>query len=178
MNKLITVVPADKVTAAYKKEAKKWGKWDSKSRKSFPFQYTIEERVFILQGSAEVTPDDGSSAVAVKIGKGDQVTFHKGLKCKWKVTKRMKKHFHLFRADGDDDAEDPPAIVCDVCDKDCVAESYFMAEEELDICPTCYEKDKEKYAGAEHQKEGEKWFEPIEQEEEETTPKKKRKTNK
>jgi ribosome-binding protein aMBF1 (putative translation factor) len=77
-----------------------------------------------------------------------------------------------------------PAIVCDVCDTDCVAESYFIAGDELDICPACYEKDKEeKYSDAEHQKEGEKWFEPIEKEEpiekgEEEKPKKKRKTKK
>jgi uncharacterized cupin superfamily protein len=174
MDKLITVIPADKVTAEYKKEAKKWAKWDSKSRKSFPFKYAAEERVLILEGSAEVTPDDGSAVVM--IGKGDQVTFHKGLKCKWKVTKRMKKLFNIFK---DDDEDEPPAIVCDVCDKDCVAESYFIAGDELDICPACYEKNKEKYAGAEHQKEGEKWFEPIEKEEdEEEKPKKKRKTKK
>lgn len=171
MDKLITVIPADKVTDEYKKEAKTWGKWDSKSRKIFPFKYTAEERVLILEGSAEVTPDDGSAVV--KIEKGDQVTFHKGLKCKWKVMKRMKKHFTVLK---DDDEDEPPAIVCDVCDKDCVAESYFISNEELDICPTCFEKDKEKYAGAEHQKEGEKWVEPVEKEEEKL--KKKRKTKK
>jgi uncharacterized cupin superfamily protein len=176
MDKLITVIPPDEVTDEYKKEAKTWGKWDSKNRKKFPFNYTAEERVLILEGSAEITPDDGSDVV--KIGKGDQVTFHKGFKCKWKITKRMKKHYTVFK---DDDEEEPPAIVCDVCDKDCVAESYFIAEDEQDICPACFEKDKKKYAGAEHQKEGEKWVEPVEEEEKEAKeekPKKKRKTKK
>jgi uncharacterized cupin superfamily protein len=170
MDKLITVIPPDEVTDEYKKEAMAWGKWDSKSRKKFPFNYTSEERVLILEGSAEITPDDGSAVV--KLGKGDQVTFHKGLKCKWKVTKRMKKHYTVLK---DDNEEEPPAIVCDVCDKDCVAESYFIPEDEQDVCPACFEKDKEKYAGAEHQKEGEKWVEPAEKEEK---PKKKRKTKK
>jgi uncharacterized cupin superfamily protein len=170
MDKLITVIPPDKVTDEYKKEAVKWGKWDSKNRKKFPFNYTAEERVLILEGSAEITPDDGSAVIT--IGKGDQVTFHKGFKCKWNVTKRMKKHYTVLK---DEDAEEPPAIVCDICDKDCVAESYFIAEEEQDICPTCFEKDKEKYAGAEHQKEGEKWVELADKEEK---PKKKLKTKK
>jgi uncharacterized cupin superfamily protein len=166
MEKLITVVPADKVTAEYEKEAKTWGKWDSKNRKKFPYHYTSEERVLVLDGTADLTPDDGSPVV--KIGKGDQVTFHVGFKCKWKITKRMKKHYTVIQ---DEDAAEPPAISCDGCGADCFAESYFVAEGEEDICPKCYEKDEEKYSGAEHQKEGEKWVEP---EKEEAAPKKKK----
>jgi uncharacterized protein len=171
MDKLITVIPAEKVTDEYKKEARKWGKWDSKNKKTFPYNYTAEERVLILEGSAELTPDDGSAVVT--IGKGEAVTFHKGFKCKWKVTKRMKKHYTVLT---EEDAPEPPAIVCDVCDEGCVAESYFVAELEQDICPTCFGKDKDKYAGAEHQKEGEKYVEPENKDDEK--PKKKRKTKK
>jgi uncharacterized cupin superfamily protein len=178
MDKLITVIPPDKVTDEYKEEAKKWPKWDSKNKKKFPFNYAAEERVLILEGSAELTPDDGSAVVV--IGKGDSVTFQKGFKCKWKVTKRMKKHYTTVV---DEDAPDPPAIVCDVCDQGCVEESYFMAEEEQDICPACFEKDTDKYPGAEHQKEGEKWVvesssEPSVEKDEEEKPKKKLKTKK
>ncbi|CAB9528781.1 expressed unknown protein [Seminavis robusta] len=105
MDKLITVTPPDKVTDEYKVEAKTWTKWDSKNKKKFPYNYTAEEQVLILDGSAELTPDDGS----------------------------------------------PPVVI----------ESYFLEEGEQDICPKCYEKEEgKKYAGAEHQKEGEKWVEP------------------
>ena len=163
MDKLITVTPPDNVTDEYKAEAKTWTKWDSKSRKKFPYNYTAEEQVLILEGSAELTPDDGSPPIV--IGKGDQVTFHKGFKCKWKITKRMKKHYTVVQDgdDGDDDeGEATPAITCDICDVDCFEESYFLDEGEQDICPKCYEQEEgKKYAGAEHQKEGEKWVEPV-----------------
>jgi uncharacterized protein len=178
MNALITVIPADKVSKEYKAEAKTWGKWDSKNRKTFPFNYATEERVLILEGQAEITPhgcDDGDGGGVVTIGKGDAVTFHKGLKCKWKITKRMKKHYIVDDvAHDEDDQGAAEAITCDVCDKGCVAESYFMADDEQDICPMCYEKDRETYPNAEHQKDGKKWFEP----DDEVKPKKKRKTKK
>lgn len=179
MDKLITVVAPNEVTADYKAEAKTWPKWDSKTRKNFPFNYTAEERILILEGSAELTPNDGSPMITIQ--KGEQVTFHTGFKCKWKVTKRMKKHYTVI----ENDAE-APAIACDICEIDCFAESYFMAEGEEDICPTCFEKDKDQYAGAEHQKEGVKWVvkkkakEVTEKKEKSTAekPKKKRKIKK
>jgi len=168
MDKLITVIPPDKVTKEYKDEAAKWVKWDSKTRKAFTFNYATEERVLIIEGQAEIAPDGGGEVI--KIGKGDAVTFHKGFKCKWKITKRMKKHYVV---DVDEDAEEPPAITCDLCDIDCVKESYFMADDEQDICPKCYAKDEDKYPDAEHQKEGEKWVEETKK-----PAKKKRKTKK
>ena len=174
MDKLITVIPADKVSKEYKAEAKTWGKWDSKNRKTFPFNYARDERVLILEGQAEITPHGCDEDGVVTIGKGDAVTFHKGLKCKWKITKRMKKHYIEDEAQEDDEEDAAEAITCDLCDKGCVAESYFIADDEQDICPTCYEKDKEKYPGAEHQKDGKKWVEPDDEEK----PKKKRKTKK
>lgn len=162
MDALITITPKSEVTDEYKKDAKKWTKWDSKNRKSFPYKYAAEERVLILEGSATLTPDDGSDPVTIEAG--NAVTFHKGFKCKWKITKRMKKQYAVFQE------EDAPQIVCDICDKGCVEESYFVSGEELDICPDCYKKDKKKYEGAEYQREGEKWVEPEEK------PKKRRKT--
>jgi uncharacterized cupin superfamily protein len=167
MDKLITVVPPKDVTDEYKTEAKSWILWDSKSRKKFPYKYGAEERIFMLEGSAELTPDDGSAVVT--ISKGDQVIIQKGFECKWKVTKRIKKYYTVITEEG---APEPPAIACDVCSEDCVAESYFVAKEEQDICPKCFNKEKKKYAGAEHQKEGVKWIVTEEK------PKKKRKTKK
>jgi uncharacterized cupin superfamily protein len=160
MDSLITVVPESEVTAAYKKEAKEWTKWDSKNRKSFPYNYTAEERVLVLEGSATLTPSDGSDPVTIEAG--NAVTFHKGFKCKWKITKRMKKHYTVI---AEDDGEDDllPAIICDICSDaaGCVEESYFVAKDEIDICPKCYEKEKDKYPDAEHQKGGEAWVEPV-----------------
>lgn len=154
VNKLITVTPAADVSDEYKSEAKTWSKWDSKSQKRFPYNYKVEERVLVLVGSAILTPDGGGEAI--HIGAGDAVTFHVGFKCKWEITKRMKKYYAIFPEEG---AEDAPAITCDVCDAGCVAESYFVEDGELDICVDCYKKDKQKYKGAEHQKNGEKWVE-------------------
>jgi uncharacterized cupin superfamily protein len=171
MDKLITITPANEVTDAYKKEAKQWAKWDSKNQKSFPYNYSADELVLILDGSAELTPADGSAVIT--IGKGEAVTFHKGFKCKWKVTKRMKKHYTV-RTEAD--APEQPAITCDVCDNGCFAESYFVEALEQDICPTCFEKDKPKYAGAEHQREGETYVEQVC--DDNGKPAKKRKTNK
>lgn len=168
MDKLITVIHPDKVTDEYTKEAMTWGKWDSKNKKKFPYNYTAEERVLILEGSAELTPDDGSAMIT--IGKGDAVTFHKGFKCKWKVTKRMKKHYTVVR---ENDAPEPAEIVCDVCNQACFEESYFVTDEEQDICPDCFELDKDNYSAAVHQKEGVNWVEA-----ESEKPKKKMKTRK
>mmetsp|Transcript_38891 Transcript_38891/g.44389 ORF Transcript_38891/g.44389 Transcript_38891/m.44389 type:complete len:174 (+) Transcript_38891:92-613(+) len=173
MNKLVEIVPGEKVTDEYKAEAKSWTKWDSKSRKKFPYKYTEEERILVLEGSAELTPDDGSDVVT--ISKGDQVTIHPGFDCKWKITKRIKKYFTVIAEEGA--PEPPPAITCDVCGNDCVAESYFVAEDEQDICPKCFNKEKDKYEGAEYQKEGVKWID-VDKKKEEGKPKKKRKTKK
>jgi len=169
MNKLITVTPADDVTDEYKKEAKTWTKWDSKSRKKFPYNYQQEERVLILEGEATLTPTptiilggegEGEECCdPIKIKAGEAVTFHVGFKCKWHITKRMKKHYTVIASasgEGDDDIA-AAAITCDICSDDCVAESYFLEKEEMDICVDCYQKDPTKYKGAEHQKEGEKW---------------------
>jgi len=172
MNKLITVTPADDVTDEYKKEAKTWTKWDSKSRKKFPYNYQQEERVLILEGEAILTPTtiagtgtamdpdtEGGELlpVEIKIKAGEAVTFHVGFKCKWQITKRMKKHYTVIAGEGDEEEDAAAAITCDICSTDCVAESYFMKQEEMDICPDCYQKDRKKYKDAEHQKEGEKW---------------------
>ena len=112
--------------------------------------------------------DKGEEGDPIVIEAGMGVIFHVGFKCKWNVTKRMTKFYAVFgEAEEEEGAE---AITCDVCSKGCVAESYFVKDEELDICPTCFKKDEKKYEGAEHQKEGEKWVE----EKTEAGPKKKK----
>lgn len=179
MDKLITVIPAKDVTDEYQKEAKTWTKWDSKNRKKFPYNYSQEERVLVLSGSATLTPllADGTEGDPIVLESGMGVIFHVGFKCKWLITQRMKKHYAVFASEDDDEEVAPEdAITCDVCSKGCLAESYYVVQgdEELDICPTCFGKDKKKYAGAEHQKEGKKWVEPKKKAKASEGPKKKK----
>eukprot|EP00978_Attheya_sp_CCMP212_P005951 scaffold13371_cov47-Attheya_sp.AAC.4 len=174
MNDLITITPASEVTEEYKTEAKAWTKWDSKKRKTFPYNYTAEERVLVLSGSATLTPKDGGDPLTIEAG--NAVTFHKGFQCKWKITKRMQKHYAIFANDEevDDDDEGVPQITCDVCSEDCMEESYFVETDESDICVKCYTKDKDKYSGAQHQKGGEAWVEPAAAVEKKSLPPKKK----
>jgi NADH:ubiquinone oxidoreductase subunit F (NADH-binding) len=68
----------------------------------------------MLSGSATITPSDGGDPLTLEAG--NAVTFHKGFKCEWKITKRMKKHYAMFvmedGEDGKDEEEDVPAITC------------------------------------------------------------------
>jgi uncharacterized cupin superfamily protein len=58
----------------------------------FEWEYTQTEKCLILEGQVTVTenPDVGQS---VSFGPGDYVQFPNGLKCIWKVTKPVKKHY-------------------------------------------------------------------------------------
>jgi uncharacterized cupin superfamily protein len=153
MDKLITVTPAANVTEEYKTTAQDdWTTWDSKTRKTFPYNYQTEERVYVVSGSATLTPMDGSKEIL--IGPGDAVTFHVGFHCKWLITKRMKKFYAIFGSEEDNAAA--ASITCDECQTDCFEESYFVKDGELDICTSCYGKNKDKYKKVEHQKGGEK----------------------
>merc|ERR1712238_558428 len=114
----------------------------------------------ILTPTPTPTTPIAGTGTEIKIKAGEAVTFHVGFKCKWQITKRMKKHYTVIVSgeDGDEEVAAAAAITCDICSTDCVAESYFVKQEEMDICPDCYQKDDlNKYQGAEHQKEGEKW---------------------
>ena len=68
---------------------KSWGIW-TKEESEFPWTYDSTETCYILEGDVVVTPDDGE---AVTIGKGDLVTFPKGMSCTWKVRKPIRKHY-------------------------------------------------------------------------------------
>jgi hypothetical protein len=43
-------------------------------------------------------------------------------------------------------------IECDECSEDCLEKSYFI--DDMDLCPSCFEKNAVKFAGAEDQKHG------------------------
>jgi uncharacterized cupin superfamily protein len=67
----------------------RWGIW-SKEVSEFPWTYDSTETCYFLEGEVEVTPDGGSP---VKMGKGDLVTFPRGMSCTWKITAPVRKHY-------------------------------------------------------------------------------------
>jgi uncharacterized cupin superfamily protein len=68
-----------------------WPIW-TKEVSEFPWHYDAEETCFFLEGDVVVTPDDGEP---VEMGKGDLVTFPKGMSCTWKIRKDVRKHYRF-----------------------------------------------------------------------------------
>jgi len=66
-----------------------WPIW-TKEASEFPWQYDAQETCYLLEGDVVVTPDDGDP---VEIKKGDLVTFPRGMKCRWKIRKAVRKHY-------------------------------------------------------------------------------------
>ncbi|MFH1854779.1 MAG: cupin domain-containing protein [Candidatus Omnitrophota bacterium] len=65
----------------------KWSKWECDVKK-FDWEYDEKEQFYVLEGSVRVVTDDNEAA---EFGKGDLVTFSKGVKCVWDVKERIKK---------------------------------------------------------------------------------------
>ena len=55
----------------------------------FDWEYDQQESCLLLEGEVEVSSD----IETVKFGGGDFVVFPKGLKCRWKVTSPVRKHY-------------------------------------------------------------------------------------
>ena len=55
----------------------------------FDWEYGAEESCLLLEGEVEVS----SEFESVRFSAGDYVIFPKGLKCRWKVTKPVRKHY-------------------------------------------------------------------------------------
>ncbi len=70
---------------------KSWPIWE-KEISEFDWSYSSEERCLILEGRALISYADKS----VEIKAGDFVIFPKGLRCKWKITDPIKKHYNFF----------------------------------------------------------------------------------
>ena len=66
-----------------------WPIWE-KEVSEFPWEYADQETCYFLEGVAEIIPEDEES---VTIEKGDLVIFPKGMKCTWKITEPVKKHY-------------------------------------------------------------------------------------
>ena len=55
----------------------------------FDWEYSDEEACLLLEGEVEVS----SEFETVRFSAGDYVVFPKGLKCRWKVIKPVRKHY-------------------------------------------------------------------------------------
>jgi len=66
-----------------------WPIWTSEVS-TFPWSYDSEETCFFLEGDVLVTPDGGEP---VRVGKGDLVTFPRGMSCTWDVRRPVRKHY-------------------------------------------------------------------------------------
>ncbi len=68
-----------------------WPIW-TKGISEFDWYYDETETCYILEGEVEVTLEDSK---VYKISAGDMVTFQKGLECKWKILKPVRKHYNF-----------------------------------------------------------------------------------
>ena len=55
----------------------------------FDWEYDRRESCLLLEGEVEVKGDNKE----VKLGAGDFVVFPRGLKCRWKVIRPVRKHY-------------------------------------------------------------------------------------
>lgn len=68
-----------------------WPIWE-KGVSSFPWSYISTEECYFLEGEVTVQAQDGKS---VSFGKGDFVSFPKGLSCTWNIKKPVRKHYNF-----------------------------------------------------------------------------------
>lgn len=69
---------------------KSWPIW-TKEASRFDWHYDSEETCYFLEGDVAVETPSGP----IRIGKGDLVTFPKGLSCTWDVKKPVRKHYQF-----------------------------------------------------------------------------------
>ena len=68
-----------------------WPMWE-KEESSFDWYYDEKEVCYFLEGEVQVECADGK---CIEDKKGDLATFPQGLRCKWHVKKRVKKHYNF-----------------------------------------------------------------------------------
>ncbi len=67
-----------------------WPIWE-KEVSSFDWHYDDVEECYFLEGSVTVETEGGS----VSFGKGDFVTFPKGMSCVWNIKSPVRKHYNF-----------------------------------------------------------------------------------
>jgi uncharacterized protein len=75
------------------RQCKTWDTW-SCDVSEFPWDYTQTETCLILEGKVTVT-DRPAGAESVTFGPDDLVVFPVGLKCIWKATEPVRKHYNF-----------------------------------------------------------------------------------
>lgn len=68
-----------------------WPIWE-KEVSRFNWHYDDTEECYLLEGKDVVETEDGEN---VEFGKGDFVTFPKGLSCIWDIKDPVKKHYNF-----------------------------------------------------------------------------------
>lgn len=85
-----------KVEKLTKEELEKRGVFDwpiwQKEVSRFDWHYDDVEECYFLDGSVTIETKDGKT---VSFGKGDFVTFPKGLSCAWDVKEAVKKRYNF-----------------------------------------------------------------------------------
>ncbi len=74
-----------------KKGVFSWPTWE-KEVSRFDWHYDHTEECYLLEGKVVVETDDSGKVV---FGKGDFVTFPKGLSCIWDIKEPVKKHYNF-----------------------------------------------------------------------------------
>lgn len=72
-------------------DVENWPIW-TKETSEFPWTYDEKETCYFLEGDVVVESGDGEE---VHVGKGDLVTFPKGMSCTWKVKTPVRKHYQF-----------------------------------------------------------------------------------
>ena len=85
MNIYISKISEDEIA---NKGVYSWPIWTCEVSE-FDWEYGDGESCYLLDGEVEVQ----SEFETVKFSSGDFVVFPKGLKCRWKVTKPVRKHY-------------------------------------------------------------------------------------
>ena len=68
-----------------------WPVW-TKEVSRFDWHYDSVEECYLLEGEVAVESKEGEK---VSFGKGDFVTFPKGLSCVWDIKKPVRKHYNF-----------------------------------------------------------------------------------
>ena len=68
-----------------------WPVWE-KEVSRFDWTYDQTEECYLLEGKVRLETESGQS---VEFGKGDFVTFRKGLNCVWDIRQPVKKHYNF-----------------------------------------------------------------------------------
>ncbi|MCM8773370.1 MAG: cupin domain-containing protein [Candidatus Omnitrophica bacterium] len=74
-----------------KRKVFSWPIWEKEASR-FDWYYDETEECYFLEGKVTVETKDGKK---VSFGKGDFVTFPKGLACVWDIKESVRKHYNF-----------------------------------------------------------------------------------